>query len=172
MTELNEKEATFVNAYLTNGNNCTEAYLQVSPNVKRETARIEGSRLKRSPKVTRYLAEHNTALVQSGEEQSKINKKYLIDTAHWGIEKSKKMGELGTLFKGIEVGAKLTGAYTQDEDDETKYTKFIQKISVKQMNVNIGKNTKDYGTNTNVGHNSPSYDDAIEGECVTDPGAA
>ena len=140
MKSVNEIENKFISAYLINGN-CTEAYLSIRPHVKRETARIEGSRMKRRPHVTAALQEHNSAITTQSQDQASLTKTKLISATQWGIDKAKEKEELAALFKGIDVGSKLIGAYSQDEDDESKYAKFINKISVKQLNINVGQNT-------------------------------
>jgi hypothetical protein len=172
MKELTTEESKFVAAYLSNGNNGTEAFLTIRPDCKRTTARIEGSRIKHRPHVSAALQAHNQSIVVAGKEEAVISKAYLIDTAKWGIEACKEDRELGTLFKGVDVAAKLTGSYDSEEDDESKYAKFITKISINELTINQGVNTKEpkvVGENTTS--SAPCQPATIDGQCATIPDA-
>ena len=164
--ELKQRERDFLSAYLSNGGNATQAYLAIVPDAKNTTARIEGSRLKRKTAVSRALQEHNNSIAAKSEDIAVITKSGLLDHANWGLTAAREDRELGTLFKGIDTAAKLIGAYSQDEDDESKYAKFITKISVNQLTINQGVNTKEAKV---VGHNTPtanSFNNTIDGEAL------
>lgn len=158
---LTTKEKKFLAAYIENGNNCTEAFLAVSPHVKRTTARIQGSRTRNRPHVKRALQEYTDSQLIKSTTQSGLTKTKLLEATDWGIDKAKEKEELAALFKGIDVGSKLIGAYSQDEDDESKYARFIQKVSINQLTINQGVNTKEVCQNDTAN----SCSQVINGEC-------
>lgn len=57
-----ERHARFVDAYLANGENATQAYLAVNPGVANTTAATEGYKLLRIPDIHRVVEERRAAL--------------------------------------------------------------------------------------------------------------
>lgn len=164
MKELNQSEQDYIKAYLSNGGNCTDAFLTIRPHVKRDTARIEGSRMKRRPHVSAALQEHNSTQLAVVQDKAILSKNDLLGHTKWGIEAAREDRELGSLFKGIDTAAKLTGSYSQEEDDESKYVQFMQKITV-NLTINSQETSKNVIDITPDDGPASSCSQPIEADC-------
>ena len=136
--DLTNIEAQFVHEYLTNGCKAQKAYKTIRPNVTMDSAAVMCGRIMSRPHVQEYLANHKAELAT----KTTLTKSDLVNYASFGLNHAKETLEVGVYFKGIDVTAKLIGAYEQDEDDLTKYQGLIGKIKADTVNVqvNINKN--------------------------------
>ena len=57
MKELTDQDKLFINTYLTNGFNSTEAYLTIKPGTKRATAATQGCILLKKPHIAEGIKE-------------------------------------------------------------------------------------------------------------------
>lgn len=62
---MNDKQKAFAEEYLTNGYNATRAYLSAYPNIKIETAEVNGHKLLRNTKIKVFLDEKKAELSNS-----------------------------------------------------------------------------------------------------------
>jgi phage terminase small subunit len=88
---LSARHKAFVDAYLTNGRNATQAYKSISPDCTDKTAGVEGFKYLEKPKIAAYLAEKEAELA----ETAGITKKYLID----------RLERIALMCEDIESGA-------------------------------------------------------------------
>lgn len=74
--KISKKHKQFVDEYIANGYNATRSYLAVYKNCKNdENARVEGSKLLRTPNVRAYLNEKTTQL----SEKYDITHQFLVE---------------------------------------------------------------------------------------------
>ena len=79
---LTQKQQTFINIYLGNGENATEAYKQAGYRVKNDNvAAPEASKLLRNPKVSQEITRlkaHELALQAKKQEKLEVTQDWLI----------------------------------------------------------------------------------------------
>jgi len=126
--ELTITEAKFVNLIL-EGINGTQAMLQVKPELKNEnSAGVMANKWLRRVKIKKAI----------DKRKSEINKKTLIDSVSLSnkteklIEKAIEKGQINAALRGVEILAKLNGAFTENKPNpaaQTERTKRSEKES-------------------------------------------
>lgn len=135
-SKLSIHELSVVSEYLKNGFNAAKAYHTIKPHVSPDTAKCAGSQLINKSAVKEYIQ----TIKDSMAAKSELTKQGLIDYASYGLMIAKGREDIGVLFKGIDISAKLIGAYNSGEDDLSLYSSLISKISGKNIQINIGCN--------------------------------
>lgn len=138
-SKLSIPELTFITEYLKNGHNGTQAYLALKPHVTSGTASVEASELIRKPHIIEYMQ----AIKDRMAAASELTKSTLIEYASYGLMIAKQKEDIGVLFRGLDVSAKLIHAYDSSEDDLSLYSSLINKIQGKNIQINIGCKDKD-----------------------------
>ena len=152
MSELRLKDRQFIQHYMGNGHNATKAYMAVAPRASATTAASEGSRILKRPEVQAYLAEQIEPQI---EAKTVLTKQDLIDYTRHGLEGCKAENNYNSLFRGVDVAAKLTGSYSQEESDQAMYEVFLNKVRIDQVNINLPSTDQ------------PSIGRVIDGHCET-----
>ena len=122
----------FVAEYCMNGNNATQAYLKMSPDVQENTAGTEGHKLLKQPEIMGMLAKVNAKY----DVSSVSTRDYLIQEAHEIGLKSKEIQEFGTALRAVDTKAKLSGAYQSEVGEVDAYKAVMSKLVVNNT-VNI-----------------------------------
>lgn len=134
--DLSPFDLQFVNEWLSNGNKGTDAYVSVRPDADRAYAAVQACKILQKIPVREYVAAIKGEMVK----KVLLTKDTLIEYTQYGLEVAKSQDEIATLFKGVEVGAKLIGAYEQDQDDLSKYTGLLGRIKADNVQININNN--------------------------------
>lgn len=78
---MRERHALFIEAFLSNGGNATEAYTKVKPNVSRRSAAVEGHKWLRKPDIQRAIEERQAELRQDARLNSETVVQNFMRTA-------------------------------------------------------------------------------------------
>ena len=130
MKELTPFEDAFLTEYQNNGFIGSKAYLALKPNVAETSAQALSCRLLAEPYIKEALKERTRA------KQESVNKSTLVQDARRIMLKAESKAQYSAALKGVDVQAQLTGAYSQDEDDASKYKAFMVQVNIKQGQVN------------------------------------
>ena len=115
---LNIKQKLFVNEYLTNGKNASQAYFSVYK-CKLSTARANGHKLLENTDIQ--------ALIKAEEERLRekydLTKEKLLDELFYVIDTSKNeiegVTDRNAIIKATDLMAKLTGLYAPEKIEVT-----------------------------------------------------
>ena len=117
---MKPRHKLFADEWLRNGNNSTQAYLYISPNVTQRTARVEGTRYLAKPNIKQYIAEKqaNTAKkLQIDFEWILEQQQFILNLAYIRQKINESTGEvydapdLTNANKALDQLSKLIGAY-------------------------------------------------------------
>lgn len=133
IAELSPFETAFLAEYKSNGYNATRAYLAARPDVQYTTATVNSCKLLQEPHIVRAIQ----ALQADTLKTAAINKQGLILKASSITDRAEDSEQYSAALKGVELQAKLIGAFEDDADSEQKYSKFLTVI---QNNVVINTN--------------------------------
>ena len=130
--KIKPKHLVFVQEYLKNGNNATQAYLSMNGTVGNGTARTEGSKLLTEPDIQRMMSEQfeGDAVLRVATKEYLLQQTHDIGNLALGSEK------YDTALKAIELKGKLNRVFTDDGDDSEKYGKVINTLMVGTININ------------------------------------
>jgi phage terminase small subunit len=136
MNKLTHTEELFIAAYIKNGGNGTQAYLEVRPKASWQTAKANASRMLKKPAVISELQK-----VKSEKQDEAIaSKEYLIKEAHEIGKDAYKKEKHGAALKAVEVKGKLNKVY--DEEPEMQgYIRLHQELNL--ININPSKEDKE-----------------------------
>lgn len=130
--KLSAIDQAFLDNYIANGYDGTNAYLSIKPNVTRGSASVLAHRLLKRDDIMAALD-----IKQNESAQSAISSRdYLIQEAHEIGMEARGAGKLNTALTAVEVKGKLNRVYDADSDSPTDYSKLIQTLVV-QGDVNI-----------------------------------
>ena len=124
--KLRPIEQAFINEYLKNGCNATQAYLSVKPKCKYESARVISTRM--LAKVT-----VKEAIEQAMEKTCMSNvasREYLIQETHETVQEAKKEKCYGAAIKGIELKGKLNRLFDREQPDMAGYQVLMQQLII------------------------------------------
>lgn len=157
--KLDPAKRKFVNTYLKNGFNGTQAYLAVSPMVSRETAATMANKYLNLPEVQNEIEK-----VQDREfADSVASREYLIKEAHdIGLE-ARVEKKLNTALQAVEVKGRLNKVFDKENQDMGGYEDLLRTLVVVQGDVNIGG-----GVNGSTGNGTvePDYIDITPDEAA------
>lgn len=131
-TKLTIRERKFIDAYVKNGGNATQAYIKISPNCKYESARVLGCR---------WLTKVNISVIELADEMG-LTDPVIIQKLIDGLNATKEMGkgihskeitDYGVIAKYIDMSLKLKDKYPSEKHDvnvkgELKVTDARQKL--------------------------------------------
>jgi hypothetical protein len=152
IAELTPFETAFLAEYRSNGYNATRAYLAARPDVQYTTATVNSCKLLQEPRMVRAIQ----AIQSDALKTSAVNKQGILLRAGTVVDKAEDAEQYSAALKGLELQAKLIGAFEDDADSEAKYSKFL---TIVQNNVVI--NT----TNNSKAKQQVDYRE-IRGECA------
>jgi hypothetical protein len=117
---LTQKQQTFINAYLGNGENATEAYKQSGYRVTNDNvAAPEASKLLRNPKVSQEITRlkaHELALQAKKQEKLEVTQDWLITQLAQTVSDSRAAGLHGVAMNSIVHIGKLLGLYVDKRE--------------------------------------------------------
>lgn len=151
--ELTITEAKFVNLIL-EGINGTQAMLQVKPELKNEnSAGVMANKWLRRVKIKNAI----------DKRKSEINKKTLIDSVSLSnkteklIEKAIEKGQINAALRGVEILAKLNGAFTENKPNPA-----AEQERAKKSEKEIRANQELVQTWLNSKYNTVKHVDSVE----------
>ena len=111
MSDISDRHKAFIDEYLINGMNGTQAYHKVYPDVTDETAKVNASKLLTNANVIEYL-ESERKLIRERSRMSKDDKLGLLESIMAAENKN-------LTIKAIEVHNKMTG---DNEPDKVEHS--------------------------------------------------
>ena len=117
---LTQKQHTFINAYLGNGENATEAYKQAGYRVKNDNvAAPEASKLLRNPKVSQEITRlkaHELALQAKKQEKLEVTQDWLITQLAQTVSDSRAAGQHSVAMNSLVHMGRLLGIYVDKRE--------------------------------------------------------
>ena len=117
---LTQKQHTFINAYLGNGENATEAYKQAGYRVKNDNvAAPEASKLLRNPKVSQEITRlkaHELAKQAKKQEQLEVPQDWLITQRAQTVSDSRAAGQHSVAMNSLVHMGRLLGIYVDKRE--------------------------------------------------------
>ena len=117
---LTQKQHTFINAYLGNGENATEAYKQAGYRVKNDTvAAPEASKLLRNPKVSQEITRlkaHELAKQAKKQEKLEVTQDWLITQLAQTVSDSRAAGQHSVAMNSLVHMGRLLGIYVDKRE--------------------------------------------------------
>lgn len=111
--KINNKHITFIETWLANGNNATEAYLTAYPNVNRETACANGARLIAHANIKPIIAEKKKELAT----KCMITKEEILADLKYIKDLHKDNPRSSNSIKAISEINKMLGFYMPTESN-------------------------------------------------------
>jgi len=117
---LTQKQHTFINAYLGNGENATEAYKQAGYRVKNDNvAAPEASKLLRNPKVSQEITRlkaHELALQAKKQEKLEVTQDWLITQLAQTVSDAREAGQHSVAMNSLVHMGRLLGIYVDKRE--------------------------------------------------------
>ena len=117
---LTQKQRTFINAYLGNGENATEAYKQAGYRVKNDNvAAPEASKLLRNPKVSQEITRlkaHELAKQAKKQEKLEVTQDWLITQLAQTVSDSRAAGQHSVAMNSLVHMGRLLGIYVDKRE--------------------------------------------------------
>ena len=117
---LTQKQHTFINAYLGNGENATEAYKQAGYRVKNDNvAAPEASKLLRNPKVSQEITRlkaHELAKQAKKQEKLEVTQDWLITQLAQTVSDSRAAGQHSVAMNSLVHMGRLLGIYVDKRE--------------------------------------------------------
>lgn len=132
--DLKPWQLQFIQEYLLNGNNATQAYLKVKPNVENTTARTEGSLLLAKPNVKQEMDRVLEERLHVTADTSKITQDKLnLDTQRFInmalVDRNPNAG-----LKGVELQGRMNGLLDKRERESAGWQTLIQSLTINNVN--------------------------------------
>lgn len=131
---LKPKHIAFINEYLQT-NDKTQAYLKhCNPNITKESAAVNGSKLLRSDKTRQYIQAITPKTdVMSAQELAPVMSKSQVAQAVMELyENAKKSKKLKDALQALDMVNKMYNYYSAETADITHYQVLIQRLSITQ----------------------------------------
>ena len=123
---INDRHKAFIDEYVKNGFNGTQAYLSVYPNSSEEAAAVSASELLRNPKVKEYLKK----VQQTIREKDLISKGEILEKLIHILNDSSANPKLyNHAIKSSEVLSKMLGFNEPDQLNVNGFNLTIEKPS-------------------------------------------
>lgn len=131
------RERKFIDAYIKNSGNATEAYLAVNPKAKRENASVYGMRMLEKVSISIIEIADKMGLTDPVLIQKLIDGLSATKESGTGF-RNKKITDYNVIVKYLDMALKLKGKYPSEKHDikfkgELKVTdarqKFIDKVN-------------------------------------------
>lgn len=119
-------QAVFKAAYLSNGNNGTQAYLTAKPHVSLATAGSEAHKLLNTPEMIKALTEETDKQV----DKQRFSKDAILDNIDVIRVKTLDEKKYATSLKANKELAELSGLYERGVDDPGQYRTLIQSLVI------------------------------------------
>jgi hypothetical protein len=130
--KLSAIDQAFLDNYIKNGYDGTNAYLTIKPNVTRASASVLAHRLLKRDDIKAALDIKQTESAQSAI----ASRDYLIQEAHEIGMEARTAGKLNTALTAVETKGKLNRVYDRESDNPADYGKLIQTLVIQgDMNV-------------------------------------
>jgi hypothetical protein len=117
---LTQKQQTFINAYLGNGENATEAYKQSGYRVKNDNvAAPEASKLLRNPKVSQEITRlkaHELALQAKKQEKLEVTQDWLITQLAQTVSDARAANQFSVVMNSLVHMGRLLGIYVDKRE--------------------------------------------------------
>ena len=117
---LTQKQHTFINAYLGNGENATEAYKQAGYRVKNDNVEApEASKLLRNPKVSQEITRlkaHELAKQAKKQEKLEVTQDWLITQLAQTVSDSRAAGQHSVAMNSLVHMGRLLGIYVDKRE--------------------------------------------------------
>ena len=117
---LTQKQQTFINIYLGNGENATEAYKQSGYRVKNDNvAAPEASKLLRNPKVSQEITRlkaHELALQAKKQEKLEVTQDWLITQLAQTVSDARTAGQHSVAMNSLVHMGRLLGIYVDKRE--------------------------------------------------------
>ncbi len=124
---LNDAEQRFLNFYINNGFNATQAYISIRPNITYDTAKNEGNLMTKRPNVEKEIERH---LIEERKKEE-IKKSEIVSKLKTLMDECINDADRTNLLKTIDILNKMGGHYQQKIDITSK----DEKITI---NLNLG----------------------------------
>jgi len=149
MENLQPYEEVFIDTYLVNGNNGTQAILAAKPHLKYTSARTAAKEILAKP----YIRKAIDSRAGGDVIQALAGRTILLQQTEDVRSRAKGKGKLDTELRAIDQKARIAGVYREEGGDLESYKRVLQMIGV-QVTVNTGVskdiNTVDKSVNTTV----------------------
>ena len=132
----------WADTYLSNGMNATVAYLHIHPNVSRQTAGVEGHKIKNKPNVKSYLAKfHAEVKSKYGIDRDYVTKELLelIKSCKAQLAKSAETGRgldsasMMGLTKALKQISELAGLHVQRLEVKSSQAVIINVVGSQEL---------------------------------------
>ena len=123
-TKLKPTHEVFVDTYLTNGNNATQAYLTAYPNVTVAAAGVSANRLLKNDKVQSLINERK----QERSQDSFWTRENVLKEYKRLYSLALVSEGLNNAAKALSEGAKLAGLYDQSDTPMQQYSQFVTNL--------------------------------------------
>ena len=124
---LTPLEQSFLSAYVSNGFNGTQAYLQVKPETPYPSATVRASEIV----ARRNVQEALQIQIDEKAEGNKLSDRHYLAAEAWQcVQGAKQIQEYRTAIAGIDVIGKLHRLYDRDAPDLGQYTQILQQLNV------------------------------------------
>ncbi len=129
---LNELEERFLNHYLNNGFNATQAYIAIKPKAAYDTAKHEGNIMAKKPHVIMGIEKR----LAEERQKEEIKKSEIVSKLKTLMYECITDADRANLLKTIDILNKMAGHYQQNVDITSKGDKINITLNLGQDNEN------------------------------------
>ena len=120
MRKLTKKQAVFIEEFLSNGRNATQAYRRAFGDVGSDkNIRSSASRLLKKPNVTAALVNAQKQRLKTTERKADVTRDFLISQYLEVLEMAKDKGQLSTARSTLDSLGHLAGLWTDKREINT-----------------------------------------------------